>query len=91
MMEIILLPQSLNIFFDQFLLPLMSHIDEGIFYFDPNGCFIVDIHVLFSWFFDLKKRSLLSAFSIPYHPDEFTKLEIKDACFFSEFSGSGFF
>ena len=91
MTEIELFSQTLNIFFDQFLLPLVSHIREGIFYLDPESCFIMNIRVLLPGFLDLKEGRFFPAFSISYNSDEFPELKIKNSCLFSEFSGSGFF
>ncbi len=83
--------QTLNILLHQFSLPLMSHIDKGIFYFDPESCLIMNMHVLFSWFLYSEKSCFLSSFPVSYDSDEFPQLEIINPCFFSEFSFCCFF
>jgi hypothetical protein len=69
----------------------VSHIDEGIFYFDPEGRFIMEIGMLFAGFFYKEKGGFFSSFPVSYNSDYISELEIIDTSFFSEFTNSCFF
>lgn len=69
----------------------MSHIDEGFFYIDPNGGFVMNMGMLFSRLFYFEKGCFLSSLPVSYDSDLFPELEIIDTCFFSKFSYCCFF
>lgn len=75
----------------EFSLSFMFHIDESIFDIDPERGFIMNICMLFAWFFYFEKGCFLSFFPIPHDSDDITEFKIKYTCFFTKFSYSCFF